>query len=67
MTEQKPAAEAHEEIRELVRSPACVSPQRSMKASTRRAIEWFIEMAMIDAPECDEELATLRKLLERMK
>ena len=33
----------------------------------REAIEWCLEMATIHATECDDELATLRSLLERLK
>jgi len=33
----------------------------------REAIEWCLEMATIHATECDDELASLRSLLERLK
>ena len=32
----------------------------------RAAVEWCVEMATIHATECDDELAALRKLLERL-
>ena len=50
------AAEAAREIERL-----------RLTADEREAIEWCIEMATIHATECDEELATLRKILERIK
>jgi hypothetical protein len=31
------------------------------------AIEWCVEMMKLHATECDDELATLRNLLERTK
>jgi hypothetical protein len=33
----------------------------------REAIEWCIEMATLHATECDDELASLRSMLERLK
>jgi ABC-type molybdenum transport system ATPase subunit/photorepair protein PhrA len=33
----------------------------------REAVEWCVEMAVVHATECDEEIATLRGLLERTK
>jgi hypothetical protein len=33
----------------------------------REAVEWCVEMAVVHATECDEEIATLRGLLERLK
>lgn len=33
----------------------------------REAVEWCVEMATIHATDCDDELAALRKLLERLK
>lgn len=32
----------------------------------REAVEWCVEMATVHATDCDDELATLRKLLERL-
>lgn len=32
----------------------------------REAVEWCVEMASLHATECDEEIATLRGLLERL-
>ena len=31
----------------------------------RQAVEWCVEMATVHATDCDEEIATLRGLLER--
>lgn len=31
----------------------------------REAVEWCLEIAVLHATECDEEIATLRGLLER--
>jgi hypothetical protein len=33
----------------------------------REAVEWCVEMAMLHATECDDELAALRGLLERTR
>jgi hypothetical protein len=33
----------------------------------REAVEWCVEMAVLHATECDDEIAALRGLLERTK
>jgi hypothetical protein len=44
-------------------------PQASptLTDAERGAIEWCLEMATIHATDCDDELASLRSLLERLK
>lgn len=39
----------------------------ALTAAEREALEWCVEMAAMYATECDEEIAALRGLLERMK
>ena len=60
-------------IRELERQRDMLLEERQMWRRThmtltdaeREAIVWCVEMAETTATECDEELATLRFLLER--
>lgn len=33
----------------------------------RQAVEWCLEMAILHATDCDDEIATMRGLLERTK
>ena len=33
----------------------------------REAVEWCVEMALLHATDCEEEVATLRGLLERLR
>ena len=37
-----------------------------LTGAEREAVEWCVEMARIHATDCDEEIATLRGLLERL-
>ena len=44
-----------------------VQAQCTLTDEEREAIEWCVEMATVHAMECDDELVTLRNLLERFK
>lgn len=44
----------------LYRSPTLTDAER-------QAVEWCVEMAVLHATDCDDEIATLRGLLERTK
>ena len=46
------------EVIQLYRQPTLTDEERE-------AVEWCVEMAVVHATECDEEIATLRSLLER--
>ena len=41
-------------------------PSPTLTAEEREAVEWCVEMATVHATECDDELAALRNLLERL-
>lgn len=43
------------------------STEPTLTDEEREAVEWCIEMATIHATDCDDELTTLRTLLERTK
>jgi hypothetical protein len=38
----------------------------TLSDSERAAVEWCLEMARLHATDCDDELATIRNLLERL-
>ncbi len=40
--------------------------QPTLTDAEREAVEWCVEMAMNSATDCDNEIATLRGLLERL-
>lgn len=44
-----------------------VTVDATLTDAEREAVEWCVEMAIRHATECDEEVAALRGLLERMK
>ena len=52
-----------EALMEESKAPA----QFTLTDEEREAIEWCVEMATVHAMECDDELVTLRNLLERLK
>jgi hypothetical protein len=68
-------AQLREAIRRLAEQDATLSVQGGSVTVTmdatltdeeREAVEWCIEMATVHASDCDDELATLRNLLERL-
>ena len=52
------------EVRRLRAVIAAGEP--TLTDAEREAVEWCVEMASLHATECDEEIATLRGLLERL-
>ena len=44
-----------------------VTMDATLTDEEREAVEWCVEMAALHATECDEELAALRGLLDRIK
>ena len=63
------AAAEIERLRSLTRfqdGVICSGDAACLTQSEREAVEWCVEMARIHATECEEELATLRRLLERL-
>ena len=49
----------------------CPAPDNAAKQDTltdeeREAVWWCVEMALLHATDCDDEIATLRGLLERL-
>ena len=60
-----------EELRKYYRKfsqiAATVYDRMKLTDEEIEAIEWCVEMMKLHATECDDELATLRNLLERTK
>lgn len=52
---------ANDTIRMLRANAFAITPEE------RQAVEWCVEMAVLHATDCDDEIATLRGLLERTK
>ena len=50
---------ANDTIRMLRANALAITPEE------RQAVEWCVEMAVLHATDCDDEIATLRGLLER--
>ena len=60
------AEEAGDDATECHSNGEKTTERERLTEEEREAVEWCVEMASIHATECDEEIATMRGLLERL-